>query len=671
LRVSPKTLLLVFSWVVLAGAIDPLAGQSPRRVTVDDLMALRSVVDAKISPDGRLVTYAVSTPSVETNTHQVAIFMVPSDGGPATRLAADARVFTPALPVPRLRWLPDSRAVSFLGSSGNTPQVLVAPADGGPARTITSAPQGVATYEWSPDGTAVAYISRDAATPAPVIRSGTPDPPARLWLHALGSDARALTPPGQYVDSLSWAPDGSVIAYSAAAVTGFTAPYYTRIYAVTPAGVTRTVVDRAGMNTMPQFSPDGTLIAFVTTSERLGLMAPRGLAVVSAKGGAETIRTFPLAGAWVGEMLWARDSASIFALLNEGTFASGAQMFEMPVVRIAIGDGRATRVVQQAAVNYSLSLSRDGQRLAYRAVEGRTMGDVYVQHVVTGARTKLTEINPELRTLALGDLKPVNWRSFDGMEIWGLLLTPPGWDGKRQLPLLVYCHGGPIGGVTYGIFPQFAHTVGQVDPYPTEAMAGAGYAVLFPMPRGGSGYGEAGHRAIINGWGEGDYRDIMAGVDHLIATGIADRDRLGVMGASYGGFMTNWIVTQTARFKAASAGASISDLADMYYLPDGGDLMIEYFQRPWQNRESYIAHSPITHVEKVTTPILVQHGERDPRVPMASAQKWYRALKGLGKIVEYDFYPGAGHVYTAPVQQRESFRRNLDWFQRWIPTATP
>jgi dipeptidyl aminopeptidase/acylaminoacyl peptidase len=159
----------------------------------------------------------------------------------------------------------------------------------------------------------------------------------------------------------------------------------------------------------------------------------------------------------------------------------------------------------------------------------------------------------------------------------------------------------------------------------------------------------------------------MAGVDQLIARGVADPARLGVLGASYGGFMTNWIVTQTARFKAASSGASISDLADLYYLPDGGDLMIEYFKRPWENRASYTAHSPITFVENVATPILIQHGERDPRVPLASAQKFYRALKGLGKTVEYDMYPGGGHVLYEPMQQRESMRRNLEWFQRWIP----
>ncbi|HEX6214812.1 MAG TPA: S9 family peptidase, partial [Vicinamibacterales bacterium] len=219
---------------------------------------------------------------------------------------------------------------------------------------------------------------------------------------------------------------------------------------------------------------------------------------------------------------------------------------------------------------------------------------------------------------------------------------------------------------TLGIFPQFMHVPGQIDPYPTEAFASAGYAVLFPMPRGGSGYGEAGHRMILNDWGGPDYKDIMAGVDHLIARGIADGERLGVMGASYGGYMTNWIVTQTSRFKAATAGASIADLSDLYYLTDGGDLMIEYYKLPWENPEGYARSSPITHVTKVTTPILISHGDRDPRVPLATAQKFFRALQALGKTAEMDIYPGGGHVFYPPLQERAVMTRNFEWMRKWV-----
>jgi dipeptidyl aminopeptidase/acylaminoacyl peptidase len=368
-------------------------------------------------------------------------------------------------------------------------------------------------------------------------------------------------------------------------------------------------------------------------------------------------------------MTWAPDSQSIYVLMNEGTFATGEHMFEMPIVRVTLASGEAQRVVPGAVVNYSMSVSRDGRTLAYRQVEPRTMPEVIVRDLASGRTTSVTSVNPELAQFATAGLKTIKWPSFDRKEIWGLLITPPEWNGRTKLPLIVYCHGGPIGGVTYGLLPQFMHTVVQVDPYPVEALAGAGFAVFLPMPRGGSGYGEEGHRAIINSWGEADYRDIMAGVDHLIAQGIADADRLGVMGASYGGFMTNWIVTQTNRFKAASSSASISDLTDLYYLADAGAVMEEYFRKPWENRDSYTAHSPLTFVEQVSTPLLLQHGENDPRVPIASGRKFYEALKALGKTVEFDIFPRGGHVQYQPVAQRESMQRNLDWFLRWIKVS--
>jgi dipeptidyl aminopeptidase/acylaminoacyl peptidase len=664
-----RSVFLTASAVFLAASA--AAFQVPTRaVTVDDLMRLRTIVDAKISPDGQHVAYVVSQPSVDRNAHETELFVVTVAGGAPQRLPLDVRIFTPALPAPRLRWTADSTSIAFLGVGAAGPQVHLIPASGGATERVTNSPQGVIAYEWAPDGKSVAYLAREAAEPGPATRVHIPPPPTRLWVQARGTAAgKALTPKAHYVDSFSWAPDGSAIVYSAAPTSSFTSPYYTRLYRVAPGGEPRVLVDRPGMNTMPQFSPDGTRIAFVTTNERVGLIAPRGLAVlrVADDGAPPNIRSYPMDGAWIGEMVWAPDNRSLFVLMNEGTFATADHMFEMPVVRVGVENGTVERVVPGAVVNYSISISRDGRTLAYREVQPRTMGDLVVRDLASGRTTTLTNVNPELSQFTLGNLEPVKWRSFDGMEIWGLLLTPPGRQNARRLPLIVYCHGGPIGGVTYGVFPQFMHTVAQVDPYPVEAFASAGYAVLFPMPRGGSGYGEAGHRAIVNTWGEADYKDIMAGVDALIARGVADPDRLGVMGASYGGFMTNWIVTQTTRFKAASSSASISDLTDLYYLADAGAVMDEYFKKPWENRDSYAAHSPITFVEKVRTPLLLQHGENDPRVPLASGRKFYEALKALGRTVEFDIFPRGGHVQYQPVAQHESMRRNLEWFRRWIP----
>ena len=505
-----------------------------------------------------------------------------------------------------------------------------------------------------------------------VLHVDAPDRPARLVVQDVGSEApsapRPLTPETHYVDSFAWSPDGRELAYSAAPRSGFDAPYAARIHAIDASGgEPRPVVDRDGMNTAPRYSPDGRTLAFISTSGRAEIMAPRSLTFVPARGGAP--RVVALDDAWVNELVWAPDGQSVYLEANDGTFSRREHMFEQPIVRVGVADGHAERVEGGGLVAFALSLSRDGRRLAYKNVLPRSMGDVTVLDLITHRSSTLTDVNPGLRDAAVGELKPISWTSSDGMEIWGLLLTPSSATPGRRLPLLVYLHGGPGGGVTYGLFPQFMHLVPQVDPYPTATMAGDGYAVLFPMPRGGAGYGEAGQRMIVNGWGEGDYRDVMAGVDALVASGVADPERLGVMGASYGGYLTNWIVTQTTRFKAASAGASLSDLADQYFLSEGGAFMVDYFGRPWERRADYAAHSPLTFAERVTTPLLIQHGEVDPRVPIAGAWKFYRTLKALGKTVELDIHPRGGHVLREPMQQREQMRRNQEWFRRWIPAS--
>jgi dipeptidyl aminopeptidase/acylaminoacyl peptidase len=665
--------------IILALIPAAVAAAQPRPFTIDDEMKMRAIVDVRIAPDGERVAYVVSTPNLAKDEHEAALYIVPSRGGASTRLGEAVRIFNTPVPAPRLRWSPDSRTLALLGFAGERPQVFaVSLSDAAPSQ-LTDAPEGVSGFEWSPDGKSIAYLTRDPMSAEEarqrldksfVIHADAPDRPTRIALRRIdGGPARTLTPPSHYVDSLSWSPDGSEIVYSAAPRSGFTSQYETRLYAidVEGRGPPRAIVDRMGMNTRPQCSPDGRWVAFISTTGHTEITSSRSLTIAPARGGEP--RVFLMDDAWVNEFAWASDSRSIYFQANDGTFASREHMFEQPIARVWIDDGHAERVRAGATVDYSISLSADGRRLACRAVEGRTMGDVFVLDTATGRATKLTDVNPELQDLARGELRPVQWRSFDRMVIWGLLLTPPGRTEGKRVPMLVYCHGGPGGGVTYGLFPQFMHLIGQVDPYPTEAMASAGFAVLFPMPRGGAGYGEAGQRAIVDAWGEADYRDIMAGVDEMIARGVADPDRLGVMGASYGGYMTNWIVTQTGRFKAASAGASISDLADPYFLSDGGEFMTHYFKRPWENPASYAAHSPITFAERVTTPLLIQHGERDPRVPIAGAWKFYRALKARGKVVELDVYPRGGHVLYEPMLQREQMRRNLEWFARWIETG--
>lgn len=665
------------AWLAAFVLMAPFSVQA-RPVTVDDLMKLSTICDVRISPDGKQVAYVVSTPSFDTAAHEAALFRIAAGGGKSMRLTYGTRIFNKPLPAPWLRWSPDGSWLSFIAFVGDVPQVMVMAATGGEPRAITAVDGGVTRYEWSPDGQQIAFVASDPLPPEDLLRMKSSTyvehvdhgaRPPRLWLQSIaGGKPRALTPVDQTVLDFSWAPDGRSLAYGASAQLGFNAPYNSAVYTVSAdGGEPRAIVARPGTNRMPQFSPDGRTIAFISTGGRTGMINAIGLYEVAADGGGGSPRGLTLAQEWwVNAFAWAPDGRAIYYTSDEQTNGSGEHMFEQGIFRVSLDGERIKLLTPGRVVNYSFSLSADGKAMAYRSVESRTMGEVYVMNLANERARALTDTNPQLRELTLGDLEPVSWKSFDGKTLWGLLLTPPGFTRGQRLPLVVYCHGGPIGGYTYGIFPQFAHIPGQVDPYPVEAMAAAGMAILFPMPRGGSGYGVEGFRAIVNRWGEDDYKDIMAGVDAMVAQGIADSDRLGVMGASYGGYMTNWIVTQTGRFKAASTAASVSDLANTYYFSDAGDFIIEYFGYPWENSASMVAHSPITHVRNITTPLLIQHGEADNRVPLSQAREFYKAMKALHKTVEFDIYPRGGHVNFEPPLEREYMLRNLEWFERWL-----
>jgi len=650
------------------------AAAPPRPVTVDDLMRLRSINDVRISPDGTQVAYVVSQPSFEKDEHEAVLYRVASSGGAPLRLTYGTRIFNRPRPNPRLRWSPDGTRISFLGFVGELPQVMALDVRGGDARVLTASPQGVSDYEWSPDASRLAFLAPD---PPPaeeerkrkdksfVVEVDRQDRPTRVFVQDVAGGApRAVSAPIHFAASFDWSPDGSTIAYAASLKGAFSGQFHTRIYAV-PArgGEPRPIVDRDSMNVQPRWSPDGKHIAFVSSGEKPEMVSIWGLYLAPADGGdPKQIRSLG-ADAWAAEFTWAPDSRSLVLIASDSPAQRGARMFEQPLQRFWL-DGRREDLVPGPRVNYSPSFSRDGKRLAFRSTDPRSMGDVTVLDLPGGAPRTLTAVNPELKQLALAEQKAVHWTSFDGMEIWGLLITPPG--PAKRLPLVVYVHGGPNGSITYGLFPQFMHSIGQVEPYPVEAMASAGMAVLMPMPRGGQGYGLRGLHGIDNAWGEGDFKDIMAGVDFLIEDGLADPDRLGVMGASYGGYMTDWIVTQTSRFRAASAMCSISDIADLYYLSDAGDITRAYFGFPWEAPEAYAKHSAISHVTQVKTPLLIQHGENDRRVPIMQAQKFYKALKELGKTVEMEIYPRGGHVIYEPDLQREIMQRNLAWFTRWL-----
>ena len=279
---------------------------------------------------------------------------------------------------------------------------------------------------------------------------------------------------------------------------------------------------------------------------------------------------------------------------------------------------------------------------------------------------QLTFTNPQLDMVALAKMKAIRWKSKDGLEIEGVLILPPGYKKGDKLPLLTYIHGGPAFQFSLG-FTVYPPGPPQASRYPVHVLAGQGYAIFCPNPRGSAAYGEKFRKANVKDWGGGDYQDIMSGVDHLIAEGIADPERLGVMGWSYGGYMTSWVITQTHRFKAASVGAGVTNLASMYGHTDIPLFMERYFGGPpWKQAKLYTDHSPMTFAGNIKTPTLIQHGEKDERVPLAQGQELYAALKRLGVPAEFAVYPRQAHNPQEPRLQADVLQRNVDWFNRWL-----
>jgi dipeptidyl aminopeptidase/acylaminoacyl peptidase len=272
----------------------------------------------------------------------------------------------------------------------------------------------------------------------------------------------------------------------------------------------------------------------------------------------------------------------------------------------------------------------------------------------------------------LGRTEVVRWRSADGREIEGLLTYPVGFEKGKRCPLLLVIHGGPAGVFTRTFIasPAVATSSGRnsYSTYPLAALAAQGYAILRCNVRGSSGYGKTFRHANLGDWGGGDFQDLMTGVDHIIDQGIADPDRLGVMGWSYGGFMTAWVIGHTKRFKAASVGAGVTDLVSFSGTADIASFLPSYFGgEPWDRPDAYREHSPIAHVQGIRTPTLILHGADDERVPISQGYELYNALKRQDCPVKMVVYPRAHHAIQEPKLLLDAMRRNLEWFEKYVP----
>jgi dipeptidyl aminopeptidase/acylaminoacyl peptidase len=539
--------------------------------------------------------------------------------------------------------------------------------DGGEAEPLTEVKSAVGNFEWSPDGRHIAFTMTDAKTEEEEKNDkGKNDfrwvdenlKMARLYVVPVQKDAngkrdpRKLTTGNYQVGAFDWAPDSSRIAFShSKSANANDWPTADASIVDVASGNVTMLANTAAAEDSPMYSPDGKSIALVVSDN-----PPRW-----AQSG--TIQIFPANGGQAKSLMasydgqpgiagWSADSKRIYFTEAKGT---GTQLYVVDVAANRIDEIKTT-----PAVLGGMNLNKTGTIFGFTRQTSDTPADAYISSVTEFAPVQITRVNAGGQMPAVGKTEVIRWKSKDGKEIEGLLTYPVNYQAGQRVPLILNIHGGPA-----GVFVQTF--VGSRGVYPLATFSSRGYAILRPNPRGSSGYGVDFRRANTKDWGFGDYQDLMTGVDRVIEMGVADPDRLGVMGWSYGGFMTSWVVTQTNRFKAASAGAPVTNLMSFNGTADIPAFIPDYFGGQfWEVLDVYQKHSPIFNVKSVTTPTMIQHGEADVRVPISQGYEFYNALKVKGVPTRMIVLPRQPHGPNEPKMQLAVMDANLEWFEKYI-----
>ncbi len=655
--------VLVFGILLLVPAPAPAQSQEPAgsaakaaplstldRV-VNTLFATRGFEQAQISPDGKQVAW------VETLTGSTAIFVAPVEGGRAPQRVTVSAANPHA--EGGIAWSPDSQQIAFLSDAAKEGQLqlYVSDADGGAPRKLTDVTGFLAAPGWSPDGKTIAILVTENATRAagPLvaetaqtgeIKEAVSEQRLALVDAATGM-LRQISPPDMYVYEYDWSPEGKRFAIISAPGSGDNNWYIAQLYTLEAAGGAMKSIFKPSLQIAnPAWSPDGQRIAFIA-----GLMSDEpsvggDVFIINAAGG-ELRNLTPNLKASATWLTWTPDGRVFFGEYVEGDAAFATLD---GVNRHLDTRWRGSEQLTAWGWGTNLSLSRDGKISAVVRSSYGQPPEVWAGPI--GQWKQITTRNAQLKPV-WGEPKSLHWKS-DGYDVQGWLLYPADFDPAKKYPMVVEVHGGP-GAAVQSHWPDDLDYAG--------ALLGAGYFVLRPNPRGSFGQGEAFTRANVKDFGYGDFRDILAGVDEALRVAPIDPQRLGLTGWSYGGFMTMWGVTQTNRFKAAMAGAGISDWQSYY-----GENLIDQWMIPffgasvYDDPAVYAKSSAINFIRNVKTPTLIQVGDSDGECPAPQSYEFWHALKTLGVETRLVVYEHEGHMFANPRHKHEVIERTVNWF---------
>ena len=656
---------VVFLLVLIGLCAPGVVGQQRRSLNVDDIFALREVGDPRVSPDGRWVAFTVAQLDQKKDESDTDIYMVSTAGGDPIRVTTSEK--SERSP----RWSPDGRYLAFLSSRDDKKsQVWLLDRRGGEASRLTEFKGGVESFSWSPDSTRLAIVASDPdpdeeakekdkdAAPKPIVvtrlqfkRDGSGFlNEFRDHVYAFDVAAKTTTQltRGAFEDSAAtWSPDGQWIAFVSNRTQEPDANYNTDIFLVSAKGDAepRRVTSSEAAESSPVFTKDGKSIAYNLGGDPKDIWyATDNIAVVPLAGGAPRLLTQGL-DRNTSALRLSSDGGHLLFLLEDGGNSH--------VARVALTGGQVERVVSGDREVERFDVGPNGE---IAVLESTTERPSEVSLVGKDrSLTRLTKINDAfLAGITLGRVERFKARSADGTMIDGFLTYPPTAQSGARVPAILRIHGGPVSQYTTGFELEW------------QMLAAKGYAVIAANPRGSSGHGRDFSRAIWADWGNKDFQDVMAAVDHVVSMGVADPERLGVGGWSYGGILTNYVITKTTRFKGAISGAS-----EVNYLANYGH---DHYQReweaelglPWEKTDLWIRLSPFYNVRNIKTPTLILCGQDDWNVPLINSEQLYQALRRIGVPTELVIYPGQGHGISRPSYQKDRFERYIAWYDKHV-----
>ncbi len=699
---------------LLALAAPPMAfAQAAKRpMTFVDVMELRSVGSGSIAPDGNHVVYTISIPQWKAGKNYTDIFVASTDGSALPR----QMTFTKEKNETRPEWSRDSRYFAFLSDregpgTATTNQLYLMRADGGEARKISDAKDGVNAYafsrdgkwlafsagkaeerqlwiydpakedapvqltkhatpvgawQWSPDSARIFFLAPDTQDKDDQKRKekkfdvrivDQPRPVPHLWSITIADKAEKRWTSGEAygVSSVAISRDAAWLAFRSTSPDRHTGliDNSSEVYVINLAsGEIRRVTDNKVSEGAFSFSPDSKWLAMGAEDEFTD-MRNQKLYVTPVTGG-PLRKLLPEWDNNTGPAQWSADSRTIYFISGVGTDVNWSA--------INVADGKLTQLTRERGV-VSGGFDHESGLFLLSVTDPTSPADYYLARPESIGRrdrwVRVSNANPQVAGFQLGEFENVRWKSTDGQMVEGILVKPVGYEAGKNYPLIAQIHGGPASAdlnVFHGGYGSYVHIY-----------AANGYAVLKPNYRGSDQYGEKFRMQISGDYFRQGYDDIITGVDYLIARGIADPDKLGMMGWSAGGHWSNWTLTHTDRFKAISSGAGAVNWISMYAQTDVQAPREFYFQgKPWENWDHYVAVSPLKYIQNAKTPTLIHVCSGDPRVPKPQSDELHMALKKLGVPTEYIVYPQDSHGITDPRYQMVKMVSEFNWFEKWI-----